>query len=67
VLLRSDDEPHWLRAAPEPIGHLFPRLLAQGEYSARLRQPAPLTEAALRWLADATRPVRCLRRHRAAP
>ena len=54
VLLRFDDERHWLRAAPKLIGHLFPRLLAQGEYNTRLRQLAPLMEAALRWLADAT-------------
>ena len=54
VLLRYDDERHWLRAAPKLIGHLFPRLLGQGEYNPRLRQLAPLTEAALRWLADAT-------------
>jgi hypothetical protein len=54
VLLRFDDERHWLRAAPKLIGGLFPRLLAQGEYNARLRGIAPLMEAALRWLADAT-------------
>ena len=54
VLLRYDDERHWLRAAPKLIGSLFPRLLGQGEYNVRLRQLAPLTEAALRWLADAT-------------
>ena len=54
VLLRFDDERHWLRAAPSLVGHLFPRLLAQGEYNTRLRQLAPLMEAALRWLADAT-------------
>jgi hypothetical protein len=54
VLLRFDDERHWLRAAPKLIGGLFPRLLAQGEYNTRLRQLAPLMEAALRWLADAT-------------
>ncbi len=54
VLLRFDDERHWLRAAPKLIGNLFPRLLGQGEYNLRLRQLAPLTEAALRWLADAT-------------
>ena len=57
VLLRCDDERHWLRAAPRLVGHLFPRLLAQSEYNTRLRQLAPLMEAALRWLADAT-PVR---------
>ena len=54
VLLRYDDERHWLRAAPRLIGHLFPRLLRQGEYNLRLRRLAPLTEAALRWLAEAT-------------
>jgi hypothetical protein len=54
VLLRFDDERHWLRIAPKLIGHLFPRLLGQGEYNTRLRAAAPLMEAALRWLADAT-------------
>ena len=54
VLLRFDDERHWLRAAPRLVGGLFPRLLAQGEYNQRLRNLAPLMEAALRWLADAT-------------
>ena len=54
VLLRHDDERRWLRAAPGLIGHLFPRLLAQSEYNERLRRLAPLMEAALRWLADAT-------------
>jgi hypothetical protein len=54
VLLRSDDERHWLRAAPKLIGHLFPRLLRQSEYNTRLKAAAPLMEAALRWLADAT-------------
>jgi hypothetical protein len=54
VLLRFDDERHWLRAAPRLVGHLFPRLLAQGEYNLRLRSLAPLMEAALRWLADTT-------------
>jgi hypothetical protein len=53
-LLRFDDERHWLRAAPKLAGNLFPRLLAQGEYNQRLRNLAPLMEAALRWLADAT-------------
>jgi hypothetical protein len=51
VLLRFDDERHWLRAAPRLVGHLFPRLLRQSEYNARLKAAAPLTEAALRWLA----------------
>ena len=54
ALLRHDGERHWLRAAPRLAGHLFPRLLAQSEYNTRLRQLAPLMEAALRWLADAT-------------
>jgi Transposase DDE domain len=54
VLLRFDDERHWLRAAPKLVGDLFPRLLGQGEYNERLRNLAPLMEAALRWLADAT-------------
>jgi hypothetical protein len=54
VLLRYDDERHWLRAAPKLIGYLFPRLLGQSEYNTRLKAAAPLMEAALRWLADAT-------------
>ena len=54
VLLRFDDERHWLRIAPKLVGHLFPRLLAQSEYNQRLKNLAPLLEAALRWLADAT-------------
>ena len=54
VLLRHDDERHWLRAAPARVGHLFPRLLSQSEYNERLKNAAPLMEAALRWLADQT-------------
>jgi hypothetical protein len=54
VLLRYDDERHWLRAAPARVGHLFPRLLAQSEYSQRLRAAGPLLEAALWWLAGDT-------------
>jgi len=54
VLLRYDDERHWLRAAPKQIGHLFPRLLRQSEYNQRLRAAGPLMEAALRWLASRT-------------
>ena len=54
VLLRFDDERHWLRAAPKLIGHLFPRLLRQSEYNDRVKAAAPLMEAALRWLAAAT-------------
>ena len=54
VLLRYDDERHWLRAAAKLIGHLFPRLLRQPEYNTRLKAAAPLMETALRWLAGAT-------------
>jgi hypothetical protein len=54
VLLRYNDEHHWLRAAPSRVGHLFPRLLSQPAYNRRLRQVAWLLEAALRWLADHT-------------
>jgi hypothetical protein len=54
VLLRFDDERHWLRAAPRLVGHLFPRLLRQSEYNDRLKAAAPLMEAALRWLAGHT-------------
>lgn len=54
VLLRYHDERHWLRAAASRVGHLFPRLLEQSEYNARLKQAAPLMEAALRWLAAQT-------------
>jgi hypothetical protein len=54
VLLRYDDERHWLRAAPALVGHLFPRLLSQPEYNRRLRVAADLMEAALRWLAQRT-------------
>jgi hypothetical protein len=54
VLLRYHDERHWLRAAPSRVGHLFPRLLGQSEYNARLKALAPLMEAALRWLAAHT-------------
>jgi hypothetical protein len=54
VLLRYDDERHWLRAAPARVGHLFPRLLGQSEYNGRIKAVASLMEAALRWLADHT-------------
>jgi hypothetical protein len=54
VLLRYDDERHWLRAAAKQAGHLFPRLLGQSEYNQRIKGVAPLMEAALRWLAEAT-------------
>jgi hypothetical protein len=54
VLLRFDDERHWLRAAARLVGHLFPRLLGQSEYNDRVKALAPLMEAALRWLADHT-------------
>jgi hypothetical protein len=54
VLLRFNDERHWLRAAPALVGHLFPRLLSQPEYNRRLRAAADLMESALRWLAART-------------
>jgi Transposase DDE domain len=54
VLLRFDDERHWLRAAPGLVGGLFPRLLGQPEYNGRVKALAPLMEAALRWLAGHT-------------
>lgn len=54
VLLRYNDEHHWLRAAPTRVGHLFPRLLSQSAYNRRLRGVADLMQAALRWLADHT-------------
>ncbi len=54
VLLRFDDERHWLRAASRQVGHLFPRLLGQSEYNERVKALAPLMEASLRWLADHT-------------
>jgi hypothetical protein len=54
VLLRYNDEHHWLRAAPTRVGHLFPRLLSQPEYNRRLRAAADLLEATLRWLATHT-------------
>jgi hypothetical protein len=54
VLLRFDDERHWLRAARSRVGHLFPRLLAQSEYNQRVKNAGPLLEAALRWLASHT-------------
>ena len=41
VLLRYDDERHWLRAAAKQVGHLFPRLLGQSEYNDRLKALAP--------------------------
>jgi hypothetical protein len=54
VLLRYNDERHWLRAASFRVGHLFPRLLEHSEYNQRLKNAAPLMEAALRWLAEHT-------------
>ncbi len=80
VLLRYDDERHWLRAAAKQVGHLFPRLLRQSEYNDRVKVAALLKEAALRWLAEATPgsaemlrlmdatpvPVRALGHHREA-
>jgi len=54
VLLRYDNQRHWLRAARSRVGHLFPRLLRQSEYNQRVKAAAPLMEAALRWLAEHT-------------
>jgi hypothetical protein len=54
VLLRYNDEHHWLRAAPTRVGHLFPQLLSQPAYNRRLRAVADLMETALRWLGDHT-------------
>ena len=54
VLLRYHDDHHWLRAARSRVGHLFPRLLGQSEDNERLKDAAPLMEAALRWLAEHT-------------
>jgi hypothetical protein len=51
---RFDDERRWLRAASARVGHLFLRLLRQSEYNVRVKNAAPLMEAALRWLAEAT-------------
>ena len=42
VLLRYDGERRWLRAARSRVGHLFPRLLGQSEYNARLKNAGPL-------------------------
>ena len=54
MLLRFNDERHWLRAAPSRVGHLFPRMLSQSDDNDRLKTTAWLMEAALRWLADKT-------------
>jgi Transposase DDE domain len=54
VLLRYDDERHWLRAAAARVGHLFPRLLRQSQYNQRLKDASALMEASLRWLAGHT-------------
>src|SRR4029453_6882288 len=53
VLLRYDDEHHWLRAAPARVGHLFPRLLSQPADNRRLRAAPWLPEAGLARLARA--------------
>jgi hypothetical protein len=57
VLLRYNDEHHWLRAAPSRVGHLFPQLLSQPEYNRRRRGAADVLEATLRWLAARPRPL----------
>ncbi|MDT0305322.1 hypothetical protein, partial [Streptomonospora wellingtoniae] len=53
VLLRCDDERHWLRVAPRRIGHLFPRLPGQSEYNRHLRDAAPALLRASQRLARA--------------
>ena len=47
VLLRYDDERHWLRAASARIGHPFPRLLGQAEYNQRVKDAGPDLELSL--------------------
>ncbi|MGO8886089.1 MAG: IS982 family transposase [Streptosporangiaceae bacterium] len=54
VLLRYDDERHWLRAAARQAGHLFPRLPGRSQYNDRVKNAGALMEAALRWLAGCT-------------
>jgi hypothetical protein len=54
ALLRLHDERHWIRAAASRVGHLFPHLLSRSQYNQRLKQAAPLLEAAMRWLANRT-------------
>jgi hypothetical protein len=74
------DPPIAPRAVRTERRHPFPRLLGQSEYNDRAKAVAPLMEAALRWLAEATpgsaqllrlmgrhpRSVRRLRGHREA-
>ena len=54
VLLRCDDERHWLRAAAAPGRAPVPAAAGPERVQHPARQLAPLMEAALRWLADAT-------------
>ena len=51
VLLRYDDERHWLRAAPSRSGTCSPAAAASGTTTAQRRAA---DGAALRWLAEAT-------------
>ncbi|MFC5748518.1 transposase [Actinomadura rugatobispora] len=53
VLLRCDDERHWLRLAPARIGHLFPRLPRQSQYNRQLRDLGPVLQVVALWLARA--------------
>ena len=39
VLLRYDDERHWLRAAPGRVGHLFPGCCGKASTTAGSRRP----------------------------
>ena len=54
VLLRYDDELHWLRAAPRAWATCSPGCWASPSTTTGSRRSAPLMEAALRWLADHT-------------
>ena len=54
VLLRYDDERHWLRAALKQVWHLFPACCRRASTNDRPKAAAPLMEAALPWLADHT-------------
>lgn len=53
VLLRYNDERHWLRAAAKEVGHLFPHLICQSEYNRRLRALSEAMFTTARWLARA--------------
>jgi hypothetical protein len=54
LLLRYDDEGHWLRFAAKQAGHLFPPVAGPVAVNERLKNAAQLMEVALRWLAACT-------------